>query len=61
MKNISQASITAATENVHLQGTCQQHYCISQLASCIIFLKSQVEVKLDIAKKNKTFKGEAVN
>jgi hypothetical protein len=54
-------SITAESENIHLQGTCQQYYCINQLASYTVLLKSQVEVKLDIAKKNKTFKAEAVN
>jgi len=59
--SVRTVSITAATENVHLQVTCQQYYCIIQLALYIIFLKSQVEEKLDIAKKNKTFKAEAAN
>jgi hypothetical protein len=58
------SSVTASVNNSAVllhQSTCQQYYCISQLASYTVFLKSQVEVKLDIAKKNKIFKAEAVN
>jgi hypothetical protein len=53
-------SITAATENVRLLGT-SAILLHQSTSSYTVFLKSQVKVKLDIAKKNKTFKAEAIN